>query len=86
MYYVYIIKSFNDKIANQYYVGYSTDLKKRLHSHNFGESIHTCKFKPWTLYCYFAFKEEILARKFEKYLKGGSGRAFSKKHFLLKQY
>jgi putative endonuclease len=30
---------------------------------------------------YLAFQEEKTARKFEKYLKSGTGRAFAKKRF-----
>ena len=39
MYYVYIIKSIMH--SDQIYVGYTTDLKKRLETHNSGGSVYT---------------------------------------------
>lgn len=80
MYYVYLIQSVN--YPNQHYVGFSDDLKMRIHEHNQGNSTHTKKFKPWYIVCYFAFKDRNKAKQFEYYLKTGSGRAFLKKHFL----
>ena len=80
MFYVYIIQSIN--YSNQHYVGFSDDLKTRIRDHNWGNSIHTSKFKPWELICYFGFKDRVKAKQFEHYLKTGSGRAFLKKHFL----
>ncbi|MBX4205484.1 MAG: GIY-YIG nuclease family protein [Candidatus Doudnabacteria bacterium] len=80
MYYVYLIKSI--PFPNQHYVGFSEDYKQRLQYHNAGQSVHTNKFKPWELICYFAFTDVKSAKDFEKYLKSGSGRAFLKKHFL----
>jgi putative endonuclease len=53
---------------------------RELAPHNSGKSIHTNKFKPWNLLAYVALSEKQLAEKFEKYLKGGSGRAFAKRH------
>ena len=79
MYYVYILKSI--PYPNKTYTGYTTNLKQRFIDHNYGKSIHTIKYKPWKLYAYFAFSEKSKAIKFEKYLKSGSGRTFSKKHF-----
>lgn len=38
---------------------------------------------PWELAFYAAFQEEVAARKFESYLKSGSGRAFAYKHLLM---
>lgn len=44
MYWVYIIKS---KSYNQLYIGYTTDLTKRLKEHNSGKSSATKKYLPW---------------------------------------
>ena len=76
-YYVYLIRSitFPDKI----YVGYTTNLKQRLETHNFGGSFHTQKYKPWELVAYMGFKNMDSAKKFEAYLKSQSGRAFAKR-------
>jgi predicted GIY-YIG superfamily endonuclease len=80
MYYVYLIQSIN--CPKEHYVGFSEDLKGRLDDHNSGRSVHTNKFKPWKLNCYFAFSDMEAAKNFESYLKTGSGRAFLKSHFL----
>ncbi|PCJ23769.1 MAG: excinuclease ABC subunit C [Rickettsiales bacterium] len=77
MFYVYLIRSIN--FPDQVYVGITEDFKKRLKTHNSGGSVHTAKYRPWDLVVYMGFKNEIKARDFEKYLKSGSGRAFSKK-------
>ena len=75
MFYVYLLISIAD--ASQRYVGFTTDLKQRVKSHNDGASVHTRKYKPLKLVSYFAFDDERRAREFEHYLKSGSGRAFA---------
>lgn len=79
MQYVYLIRSI--PFSNQVYVGITRDLKKRLTVHNSGGSVHTAQYKPWELVVYLGFKLEEKARRFEKYLKSGSGHAFAKKRF-----
>ncbi len=79
MYYVYILNSSSE--GDHYYVGSTGDLKARLSAHNRGESAHTKKYLPWELMTYIAFGTGEKARRFENYLKSGSGRAFAKKHF-----
>ena len=45
MFTVYIL--FSEK-HNQIYVGYTTDLIQRFHSHNaFAKKGHTIKYRPW---------------------------------------
>ena len=68
-------------IKISFYIGITTNITSRLNDHNTGKSIHTNKLKPWKLLTYVAFADKSKAEKFEKYLKTGSGRAFSKKHF-----
>jgi putative endonuclease len=77
MHYVYQLQSIDN--PTQRYVGFTSDLKKRLAAHNRGESFHTRKYAPWKLDSYHAFSDEKCAKDFEAYLKTGSGRAFSKK-------
>jgi putative endonuclease len=77
MFYVYMLKS--QTVQNQRYVGYTTYLRARLASHNRGENRHTSKYLPWDLETYIAFKDEVLAKNFEQYLKTGSGQAFANK-------
>ena len=78
MYYVYILKSVH--FPNNFYTGYTSDLKARLDKHNNGKVNHTTKYKPWKIKTYIAFDNEEKAHSFEKYLKSHSGRAFTIKH------
>ena len=80
MFYVYILRSLIS--PDQIYVGYTSDLKRRLSSHNSGASFHTAKYQPWKIECYCAFNAEDKAIAFEKWLKSGNGVAFRNKHFL----
>ncbi len=79
MFYVYLLRSLPH--PSEKYTGFTSDLKARLQKHNDGGSPHTAKFRPWKLVAYFAFEDEAKALEFEKYLKSGSGRAFSNRHF-----
>jgi predicted GIY-YIG superfamily endonuclease len=78
-YYVYLIRSI--KYPQTIYVGYTTNIKERLSTHNSGGSIHTKKDRPWELVVCTAFKDMDCAKQFEEYLKSHSGRAFTKKRF-----
>jgi len=78
-YYVYLIRSI--KFPKTVYVGYTTNLRERLATHNYGGSIHTKKDRPWELVVCMAFKEMPKAKQFERYLKSQSGRSFAKKRF-----
>ena len=77
--YVYLLRS--RKNNTQIYIGKTKDLKIRLERHNSGSTKHTSKFRPWGIETAIWFKNSYLASAFEKYLKSGSGRAFSKKRF-----
>ena len=77
MYFVYSLRS--EMNPDKHYVGLTVDLPRRLREHNAGKSVHTNKFKPWTLETYTAFSEQSKAERFEVYLKTASGRAFAKK-------
>lgn len=79
MHYVYLLRSLSD--PSQTYVGMTGDLKKRFHEHNCGQSKHTAKYMPWSLESYHAFQDKQKALNFERYLKTGSGKAFTKRHF-----
>jgi predicted GIY-YIG superfamily endonuclease len=78
-YYVYLIRSI--KIPQTFYVGYTTNIKARLETHNSGRSIHTKRDMPWELVLGMAFKNKNCAKQFELYLKSQSGRSFAKKRF-----
>ena len=78
MFYAYILRS--ESHPAETYIGTTSDLCSRLSAHNSGKSPHTRKFIPWKLLFYAAFPNKPLAEKFERYLKSGSGRAFTTKH------
>ena len=59
---------------NEYYVGVTSDPDLRLKAHNAGSTGHTSAHRPWRILVCIAFDEEEPARKFERYLKSGSGR------------
>jgi predicted GIY-YIG superfamily endonuclease len=80
MYIVYVLISLKD--ADRHYVGLTEDLEKRLKAHNAKKSLFSKKYSPWGIETFITFKNEYKARKFEKYLKSGSGYAFLKKHFI----
>ena len=69
--YVYILQSIEH---SSFYIGYTSDLKKRFKQHNNGESEATKPFKPYKLIYYEAFWNEKDAKHREEYLKSGYGR------------
>lgn len=77
---VYIIQSIN--FPKNTYIGYTTNINKRLQKHNQGGSYHTSKYKPWKLLYFSAFATKKLALDFEKYLKSSSGKAFTRKRLI----
>ena len=79
MFYVYLIQS--QTFPEQRYIGFTTDLKTRIDTHNAGGSVHTSKYEPWKLTGYHAFSEKRRAQEFEYYSKTGSGKALANKRF-----
>jgi len=80
-YYVYILRSKSDK--NRIYIGYTTNLKKRMEEHsNPDSSSYTRQYAPWELETYTGFKNKLIAQQFEVYLKSQSGRAFLRKRMM----
>ncbi len=75
--YVYLIQSLKD--PTQRYIGHTTNLKNRIDEHNNNKCRHTSKYSPWELITAIFFNEKQRAIDFEKYLKSGSGHAFSRK-------
>ena len=64
MYYVYVIQN----EVNEFYIGYSENLEKRLANHNSGGTQST-KSHQWKLVYYEAYANEMYARKREQSLK-----------------
>ena len=75
---IYIIQS--QKNSNRRYVGVCTNLKNRLTEHNAGKCKTTAEHRPWRVETAVYFSNVQKATAFERYLKSGSGRAFSKRH------
>jgi putative endonuclease len=74
MYYVYVLCS---TVKNtEFYIGYTSDLRKRVKEHNEEKSFHTKKYAPWKLVYYEAYISEKLAITREKKLKH-HGKGFS---------
>lgn len=75
IYQVYALKSLVD---DRIYVGFTSNLEKRLVEHNSGKTKSTKGYRPWVL----LYSEEVLgrinARNREKYLKSGVGKEFLK--------
>jgi predicted GIY-YIG superfamily endonuclease len=67
----------------RHYVGVTSDVSARLKWHNAGQNIHTAADRPWSVVVSMEFATQLAAYRFERYLKSGSGRAFSKRHFSL---
>jgi len=77
--FVYIVRSESD--PDRHYVGLTANVLGRLEWHNCGPSGYTTAYRPWRLLVHIEFPDEPTARRFERYLKSGSGRAFTKRHF-----
>ena len=77
-FFVYIIRSRSD--PDRYYTGLTSNIAARLAAHNAGRCIHTATAKAWEMVVVIEFAEESRAIAFERYLKSGSGVAFSKRH------
>ncbi|MCY4599683.1 MAG: GIY-YIG nuclease family protein [Acidobacteria bacterium] len=76
---VYLLQS--ERHPRQHYVGLTQNLRCRLAAHNAGRSTHTAKYRPWRIVIAVWFGDAASARRFERYLKSGSGRAFANRHF-----
>ncbi|OGG74016.1 hypothetical protein A3A40_01645 [Candidatus Kaiserbacteria bacterium RIFCSPLOWO2_01_FULL_54_20] len=70
MFYIYVLESLkNDSL----YIGWTTDLKKRLQEHNQGLNLSTKRHKPWKLIYYEACLNKKDAARREKWLKSTHG-------------
>jgi putative endonuclease len=76
---VYLIRSDTD--ASRHYVLITSNVRDRIDWNNHGSCGHTVSDRPWSLVVSLEFPTEKAARRVEKYLKSGSGRAFTKRHF-----
>ncbi|HEY4519258.1 MAG TPA: GIY-YIG nuclease family protein [Candidatus Paceibacterota bacterium] len=81
MYYAYILQSKKD---NQFYTGYTDDLKARLKLHNAGKVVSTKNRLPIKLVYYEVCLNQQDATHREKYLKTAWGKRYIKSR--LKNY
>lgn len=81
MYYIYVLQSEKDE---NFYVGYTSNLKKRPKLHNEGRVKSTKERRPIKLIYYEACLEQKDALKREKYLKSNYGKRYIKNR--LKEY
>lgn len=77
--FVYVLKSVANR--SRHYVGLTSDVGKRLATHNAGSSLYTSRHRPWAVLVTIEFADPGRAAEFERYLKSPSGRAFAKRHF-----
>lgn len=85
VYCVYVLENQDNK---SFYIGYTTDLKRRLFEHNSGKGARSTRIKKdWKLIYFEGYISKMDAIGREKFLKGGSGRKYIKKqlnHYLNK--
>jgi len=72
-YYVYVLLSEKD---NQFYTGYTSDLKKRIEDHNEGNVQSTKQRRPLKLLYFEGCLNQQDATRREKYLKSGNGKIY----------
>ena len=70
MFYNYVLH--NDKY-NQIYIGFTSDLKKRIVEHNQGLNLSTKRYRPWKIIYYEACHNKSDAVRRERYLKTTQG-------------
>ena len=82
MYHVYILRNRHDQTL---YKGYTENINDRVESHNKGLVFTTAKKNgDYDLVWHGSFETKLLALRFEKYIKSGSGVAFTNKHLIQK--
>ena len=72
-YWVYILESQKD---GSYYIGYTSDVNKRLNDHNSGKSRYTSRKTPWKLVYHEEFEAKSEAIRRERFLKNQKNRDF----------
>jgi putative endonuclease len=80
MFYTYVLEG----VGGELYVGYTTDLKKRLQEHNQKLNSSTKRYGPWKLIYYEASLERLDSKRREGYLKTTQGKRLLKRR--LKEY
>jgi len=81
MHYIYVLQSIKN---GSLYIGYTTDIKRRILEHNRQENLSTKSYAPWKLIFIEGYLEGKDARRREKYLKSNQGSRLLKR--MLKEY
>ena len=72
-YYVYVLESMKD---GKQYIGFTSDLRKRMDQHQQGKSFATAPRRPFSLAYYEACRSRIDAVRREQYFKHSEGRRY----------
>jgi putative endonuclease len=75
MFYVYILQILQSLKDRKLYIGYTSNLKRRLKEHKTGGSFSTKKRLPFRLLYYEAHSNEKDARRRERYFKTQKGKS-----------
>lgn len=78
MWFVYILRCADGSP----YIGYTTNLDRRIYEHNSHKVNYTINKTPVHLVTYIGFKDKYKAFEFKRYLKTGSGIAFRNRHLI----
>lgn len=78
MWHVYLLKCSD----GTYYTGCTNNIDERMKRHNRREVLYTSTRLPFELVTYIVFTDKYKAYDFEKYLKSGSGKAFTFKRLV----
>ena len=75
MWHVYVLRSLKNE---RLYIGSTNDLSRRLAEHHKGKNSYTRHAGPFQLVYHEAYETRLAARRRERALKNGQGRAFLK--------
>jgi putative endonuclease len=75
---VYLLRCSDGSI----YTGFTSDFIQRIEYHRSGRVTYTSTKLPVEVILTIEFRNKYLALAFEDYLKSGSGKEFSRRHFL----
>jgi len=80
-YIVYVLEDVNNK---SWYIGYTTDIQRRIQEHNqgIGGQYSQSQKTRWKLIYVEGYVNKLDAVKRERFLKSGSGRRFIKKQII----
>jgi len=76
LHYLYILES---EVSGRYYIGITTDVKKRLKQHNSGKTRSTKAYIPWKLLCEIGYETRKEAAVAERMLKKSKSRGVIEK-------